>query len=162
MPAPEGAQEAGLPMYQHGFLPAVYQPTRLRPGNKPVLNLDLPKGVTLPERRKTIDLIRSLDEANLPGEDPEFAARIPAYDTAFKMQTEAPEVFDLSKEPKETLELYGVGDPATDDYGRRCLLARRMVEEGVRFICVGSGAGAADTEWDAHSDIKKTTSKWPR
>jgi hypothetical protein len=155
MPAPEGAQEAGLPMYQHGFLPAVYQPTMLRPGSKPVLNLDLPKGVSLAERRKTIDLIRSLNETNLPGEDPEFAARISAYDTAFKMQTEAPEVFDISKEPKETLDLYGVGDPKTDDYGRRCLLARRMVEKGVRFVCVVSGGGAADTEWDAHSDIER-------
>ena len=155
MPAPEGAQEAGLPMYQHGFLPAVYQPAMLRPGSKPVLNLDSPKDVTLSERRKTIDLIRSLNEANFPGEDPEFAARISAYDTAFKMQTEAPEVFDLTKEPKETLELYGVGDPATDDYGRRCLLARRMVEKGVRFVCVVSGGGAADTEWDAHADIEK-------
>jgi hypothetical protein len=154
MPAPEGAQEAGLPMYGHGFLPAVYQPTMLRPGSKPVLNLDLPKGVSLSERRKTIDLIRSLNETNLPGEDPEVAARISAYDTAFKMQTEAPEVFDLSKEPKETLELYGVGDPLTDDYGRRCLLARRMVEKGVRFICIVSGGGTADTEWDAHADIE--------
>jgi hypothetical protein len=83
LPDPHGAQEAGLPMYQHGFLPAVYQPTMLRPGPKPVLNLDLPKGVSLPERRKTIDLIRALNEANLPGEDQEFAARITAYDTAF-------------------------------------------------------------------------------
>src|SRR3954451_1205299 len=115
MPDSAGAQEAGVPMYQNGFLPAVYQPTFLRPGAKPVLNLDLPKGVSLAERHKTIDLIRSMNEANLPGEDPEFAARISAYDTAFKMQTEAPEVFDLSKEGKETLELYGVGDPKTDD-----------------------------------------------
>ena len=154
MPDSHGAQEAGLPMYKNGFLPAVYQPTMLRPGNKPVLNLDLPKGVSLDERRKTIDLIRTLNEANLPGEDAEFAARISAYDTAFKMQTEAPEVFDISKESKETLDLYGVGDPKTDDYGRRCLLARRMVEKGVRFVCVVSGGGAADTEWDAHSDIE--------
>jgi hypothetical protein len=155
MPDSAGAQEAGLPMYQHGFLPAVYQPTMLRPGNKPVLNLDLPKGVSLAERRRTIDLIRSLNEAGLKGEDPEFAARISAYDTAFKMQTEAPEVFDISKEPRETLDLYGVGDPKTDDYGRRCLLARRMVEKGVRFVCVVSGGGAAETEWDAHSDIER-------
>jgi len=154
MPDPAGAQEAGLPMYQHGFLPAVYQPTFLRPGSKPVLNLDLPGGVSLFERRKTIDLIRRLNEANLPGEDPEFAARISAYDTAFKMQTQAPEVFDIAKEPPETLALYGVGEPATDDYGRRCLLARRMVEKGVRFVCVVSGGGAADTEWDAHSNIE--------
>jgi len=154
MPDSAGAQEAGVPMYKNGFLPAVYQPTMLRPGAKPVLNLDLPKGVTLDRRRKTIDFIREINEKNLPGEDPEFAARISAYDTAFKMQTEAPEVFDISKEPKETLDLYGVGTPATDDYGRRCLLARRLVEKGVRFVCVVSGGGNADTEWDAHSNIE--------
>src|SRR5437764_5551883 len=159
MPDSAGAQEGGLPVYQHGFLPAVYQPTFLRPGSKPVLNLDLPKGVALDDRRKTIDLIRRLNEANLPGEDPEFAARISAYDTAFKMQTEAPEVFDISKESRETLDLYGVGDPATDDYGRRCLLARRMVEKGVRFVCVVSGGGAANTEWDAHADIESNHGK---
>lgn len=154
MPDSAGAQEAGVPMYKNGFLPAVYQPTMLRPGSKPVLNLDLPKDVTLDRRRKTIDFIREINEKNLVGEDPEFAARISAYDTAFKMQTEAPEVFDISKEPHETLDLYGVGAPATDDYGRRCLLARRLVEKGVRFVCVVSGGGNADTEWDAHSNIE--------
>lgn len=159
MPDSHGTPEAGLPMYGRGFLPSVFQPTLLRPGSKPVLNLDLPKGVSLDERRKTIDLIRSLNEATLPGEDSEFAARISAYDTAFKMQTEAPEVFDLSKESKETLDLYGVGDPKTDDYGRRCLLARRMVEKGVRHVCVVSGGGTADNEWDAHSNIEGNHTK---
>jgi hypothetical protein len=155
MPDSAGAQEAGVPMYKNGFLPAVYQPTMLRPGSKPVLNLDLPTGVSLSQRRKTIDFIREINEKGMPGEDAEFAARISAYDTAFKMQTEAPEVFDISKEPQETLDLYGVGQPATDDYGRRCLLARRLVEKGTRFVCVVSGGGNADTEWDAHSDIEK-------
>jgi hypothetical protein len=155
MPDKAGAPEAGLPMYTHGFLPAVYQPTFLRPGAKPVLNLDLPTGVSLDERRQTIDLIRRLNEANLPGADAEFAARISAYDTAFKMQTEAPEVFDISKESKETLDLYGVGDPVTDDYGRRCLLARRLVERGVRFVVVVSGGGPANMQWDAHNDIEE-------
>jgi hypothetical protein len=155
MPDPHGAQEAGVPMYTNGFLPAIYQPTMFRPGNKPVLNLDLPKGVSLDQRRRSLDLLRQLNEANMPpGEDAEFAARMSAYDTAFKMQTEAPEVFDLSREPKETLDLYGVGDPKTDDYGRRCLLARRMVEKGVRFICVVSGGGGPEAEWDAHTDIE--------
>ena len=103
LPDPHGAQEAGVPMYTHGFLPAVYQPAMLRAGNKPVLNLDLPKGVSLEERRKTIDLIRQLNESRIvPGESPEFAARVSAYDTAFKMQTEAPEVFDITKESKAT------------------------------------------------------------
>ena len=155
MPDARGAQEAGVPMYTHGFLPAVYQPAMFRPGKKPVLNLDLPGDVSPDLRRKTIDLIRGLNEDNLIGEDAEFAARISAYDTAFKMQTEAPEIFDISKESKETLDLYGVGDPKTDDYGRRCLLARRMVENGVRFVCVVSGGGSGDQEWDAHNDIEE-------
>ena len=155
MPDSAGAQEAGVPMYKNGFLPSVYQPTFLRPGARPVLNLELPEGVSLEERRKTISLIKAMNQASLRPENGEFAARMSAYDTAFRMQTEAPEVFDLSKEPQETLELYGVGDPVTDDYGRRCLLARRMVEKGVRFVCVVSGGGAANTEWDAHSDIEE-------
>src|ERR1022692_1465368 len=83
MPDSHGAQEAGVPMYTNGFLPSVYQPTMFRPGNKPVLNLDLPQGVTLQQRRKTIKLLQSLNEAN-HGEDPEFSARMSAYDTAFK------------------------------------------------------------------------------
>src|SRR4051812_27008900 len=123
MPDSHGAQEAGVPMYTNGFLPSVYQPTMFRPGNKPVLNLDLPKGISLEERRRSIQLLHDLNEANMHGEDLEFAARMSAYDTAFKMQTEAPKVFDLNNEPKETLEMYGVGDPKTDDYGRRCLMA---------------------------------------
>lgn len=155
IPDPKGALEAGVPMYSNGFLPAVYQPAMLRPGNKPVLNLDLPNGVKLADRRKTIDLIRHLNEAGMVGEDQEFAARMSAYDTAFKMQTEAPEVFDLSKESPETLELYGVNKQPTDDYGRRCLLARRMVERGVRFTCVVSGGGPGNLQWDAHEDIEE-------
>jgi hypothetical protein len=155
MPDPNGAPEAGQPMYTNGFLPAVYQPAMFRPGKRPVLNLELPKGISMERRRKTVELIRQLNEANLPGEDAEFAARISAYDTAFRMQTEGPEIFDVSKEPQETLDLYGVGKPLTDDYGRRCLLARRLVERGVRFICVVAGGGGGETEWDAHSDIEK-------
>lgn len=155
MPDPHGAPEAGQPMYTNGFLPSVYQPALFRPGKRPVLNLDLPQGVTLDRRRKTMDLIRSINQANLLPEDQEFAARMSAYDTAFKMQTEAPEIFDLSNEPAETRELYGVGHDLTDDYGRRCLLARRLVERGVRYVCVVAGGGGGETEWDAHSDIEK-------
>ncbi len=155
MPDPHGAQEAGIPMYTNGFLPAVYQPTMFRPGNKPVLNLDLPKGISLDERKRSISLLHDLNESTLRGEDPEFSARMAAYDTAFKMQTEAPQIFDLSKESKDTLEMYGVGEAKTDDYGRRCLMARRMVENGVRFVCVVSGGGTGDLEWDAHTDIEE-------
>ncbi len=152
MPDPGGALEAGQPMYTNGFLPAVYQPTMFRGGARPVRNLDLPDGVGLTQRRATVDLIRSLNEASLPPDDDELAARISSYDLAFKMQTEAPQVFDLSSETRETLDLYGVGVEPTDNYGRRCLLARRLVEKGVRFLVVVSGGGAH--QWDAHKDIE--------
>ena len=155
MPDPEGALEAGQPMYGNGFLPAAYQPTMFRPGERPVLNLELPPGVSLNERRRTMDLIRNLNEASLTSQDLEFAARLESYELAFKMQTEAPDVFDVSRESEETLRLYGVGIEPTDDYGRRCLLARRMVEQGVRFTVVVSGGGSGNTQWDAHADIEE-------
>ena len=109
MPDPDGALEAGQPMYANGFLPASYQPTMFRSGERPILNLELPGGVSLQRRRETVRLIRELNEATLEDGDDEFAARIEAYDLAFRMQTEAPEVFDLSSESAATLELYGVG-----------------------------------------------------
>ncbi len=155
MPDPNGALEGGQPIYANGFLPAVVQPTMFRPGARPVLNLDLPPGLTLAQRAETIKLIRRLDEVNLPPEDDELSARVSAYDLAFKMQTEAPKVFDLSGESRETLELYGIGADVSNDYGRRCLLARRLVEKGVRFICVVSGGGPGNKQWDAHNDIEE-------
>lgn len=155
MPDPKGALEAGQPMYTNGFLPAVYQPTMFRPGKRPVLNLDLPPSVKLEGRRKTLNLIHDLDQANMQAGDTEFAARMNAYDLAFKMQTEAPAVFDLNNEPERVRESYGIGKQPTDDYGRRCLMARRLVEKGVRFVCVVSGGGPGNLQWDAHSDIEE-------
>ena len=155
MPDPKGALEAGQPMYTNGFLPAVYQPTMFRPGDRPVLNLDLPPGLARDQRRKTLDLIRDLNRATLDPTDGEFSARINAYDLAFKMQSEAPDILDISREPRETRELYGIGTEPTHDYGRRCLLARRLVENGVRFVCVVSGGGPGNLQWDAHGDIEE-------
>jgi hypothetical protein len=155
MPDPKGALEAGQPMYAHGFLPSVYQPTMFRSGGRPVLNLDLPEGVAPGQRRRTLELVRDLNGASLDPADEEFSARLNAYDLAFRMQTEAPEVLDLSRESRETLELYGVGTEPTHDYGRRCLLARKLVEHGVRFVCVVSGGGPGNMQWDAHNDIEE-------
>ncbi len=155
MPDPRGALEAGQPMYANGFLPAVYQPTMFRPGDHPVLNLDLPSGVPPEQRKRTLKLVRDLNRATLDPLDEEFAARINAYDLAFRMQSEAPDVLDLSREPQETLDLYGVGKEPTHDYGRRCLLARKLVENGVRFVCVVSGGGTGNLQWDAHDDIEE-------
>ncbi|HEY2159594.1 MAG TPA: DUF1501 domain-containing protein, partial [Isosphaeraceae bacterium] len=155
MPDPRGALEAGQPMYANGFLPAVYQPTMFRPGGRHVLNLDLPPGVTTESRRKTLQLVRDLNRATLDPADHEFAARINAYDLAFKMQSEAPDVLELSREPRETLDLYGIGHERTNDYGRRCLMARKLVERGVRFVCVVAGGGPGNLQWDAHDDIEE-------
>lgn len=155
MPDPKGALEAGQPMYNPGFLPAIYQPTMFRPGDRPVLNLDLPSHVKPQQRRRTLQLIRDLNESSLSPADDEFNARVNAYDVAFRMQTEAPELLDLSRESKETLNLYGIGSEPTDDYGRRCLMARKLVENGVRFVCVVSGGGPGNMQWDAHGDIEE-------
>jgi hypothetical protein len=154
MPDPGGALEAGQPMYANGFLPSVYQPTMLRPGPRPIRNLDLPDGVTSEQRRETVRLIRDLNEADGPAAD-DLAARVRSYDLAFRMQTEAPEVFDLAGETRQTLDLYGVGAEPTDDYGRRCLLARRLVEKGVRFVVVVAGGGPGNLQWDAHKDVEE-------
>ncbi|MCA9191159.1 MAG: DUF1501 domain-containing protein [Planctomycetales bacterium] len=153
MPDPDGALEAGQPMYMNGFLPAAHQPTMLRAAGKPILNLELPSQISTRERRKTIELIERLNEAARAEEDNELEARIDSYELAFNMQQEAPGVFDLSQETQETLDLYGVGREPTHDYGRRCLLARRMIERGVRFAVVVSGGGPGNKQWDAHSDI---------
>jgi arylsulfatase A-like enzyme len=142
-------------MYMHGFLPAIYQPTMFRPGARPVLNLDLPAHVSAGQRQRTLKFIRDLNEATLDPADLEFHARMNAYDLAFRMQSEAPEIVDLSHEPQETLDLYGIGVEPTHDYGRRCLLARKLVENGVRFVCVVSGGGAGNMQWDAHGDIEE-------
>lgn len=155
MPDPHGALEAGLPMYTNGFLPAVYQPTIFDSSERPVRNLDLPAGVSPAERRRTIDLIRALNEANPTPRDADLEARIDSYDRAFRMQTEAPALFDLSRESRQMLELYGVGREPTHDYGRRCLLARKLVENGVRFVTVVAGGGPGNMQWDAHADIEE-------
>jgi hypothetical protein len=126
-----------------------------RPGERPVLNLDLPAGVDPHLRQKTLRLIRDLNQADLDPADEELTARLSAYDLAFRMQTEAPEVLDLTRETQETLDLYGIGKEPTNDYGRRCLLARRLVEQGVRFTCVVSGGGPGNMQWDAHDDIEE-------
>jgi hypothetical protein len=154
MPDPKGALEAGQPMYANGFLPSVYQPTMLRAGETPVRNLNLPKGISLEERKKTVNLITELNGVDRDLDD-ELAARLNTYELAFKMQMRAPEVFDIRSESKATQRMYGISEKETDDYGRRCLLARRLVENGVRFSVVVSGGGPGNMQWDAHRDIEE-------
>ena len=108
------------------------------------------------QRRKTLGLIRGLNEATMKPDDAEFAARINAYDLAFKMQTEAPAIFDLSKEPQETLDLYGIGKRAAPTITAGDVCSRGgWWRRASRFVCVVSGGGPGNMQWDAHDDIEE-------
>ena len=154
LPDPGGGLKGGPPAWGSGFLPATYQGTTMRAGATPILNLHPQKTISAAQQRATLDLVRSMNRRHqlMRDEDDELAARIDAYELAFRMQTAAPEIVDLSQETHETKSLYGLDNPKTREFGERCLLARRMIERGVRFVQLYSG----DTNgWDAHSDVAK-------
>jgi hypothetical protein len=158
MPDPRGWVKGGAPAWGNGFLPGAYQGTILRGGRSPILHLDSPEGVSPQQQRTTLDFINRMNREHLsqrPG-DSDLAARIAAYELAFRMQAHAPDVVDVSRETEATRRLYGLDRAETAEFGLRCLLARRMVERGVRFVQLYSG----DTNgWDAHSDIESNHSK---
>jgi hypothetical protein len=137
-----------------GFMPATYQGVRLQAGAEPIPNLSTPPGVGDARQREKLALLERMnrEHADPRADQTELDARIKAYELAFRMQAEAPEAVDLSKETDETAGLYGLKDKATESYGRMCLLARRLVERGVRFVQLYSGAGS---KWDAHSGMEK-------
>jgi Protein of unknown function (DUF1501) len=158
MPDPNGWPKGGSPAWGNGFLPAAYQGTVVRGGKSPVEHLPNPPGVSAEQQRRTLDFVAEANRAHLAerGDDSELSARIAAYELAFRMQAHAPEVIDLAKETEETKKLYGLDRKETAEFGTRCLLARRMVERGVRFVQVYSG----DTNgWDAHSDLEANHGK---
>ena len=157
LPDPGGGLKGGPAAWGSGFLPATFQGTAMRPGAMPVLNLKPQPEISESQQRATLDMIRRMNDRHLVerDRDDELSARINAYELAFRMQMTAPEVVDFSRESAETLTLYGIDQPTTRDFGERCLLARRMIERGVRFVQVYSG----DTEgWDAHQDVDKNHS----
>ena len=152
-----GGPIGGQPNWSSGFMSAAYQGTLFRPVGDPILDLRGPEYVTRQAQREQLDLLARLNARHLaarPGGD-ELAARIGSYELAFRMQTEAPEAVDLSQETAETLALYGVGQQPTDEYGRNCLVARRLIERGVRFVQLYSGGGHLEETWDAHESIEK-------
>ncbi len=151
----------GVRSWGPGFLPATYQGTPVGdgPGEEPIANLTLPKGVTLQQQLEKLRLIRQINEshyARLPDVST-LDARIRSYELAYRMQSAAPEAVDLARETAETKELYGLSDKRTQAYGNMCLLARRMVERGVRFIQLFSGTGSG---WDAHSNIESNHTQY--
>src|SRR5215472_1852288 len=151
----DGSTKSGPPAYGSGFLPAVYQGAVFRSGESPILYLKNPDGVTSEVQRGTLDLITTLDRLHdkTRPHDSTLDARIASYELAWRMQSSAPEAVDLSKESQTTKKLYGIGEGVTDDFGRKCLLARRLVERGVRFVELISGTNVG-TDWDdAHTDL---------
>jgi hypothetical protein len=148
------AQVAGGPRnWGTGFMPAVYQGTRLDGGVEPIANLRTPTEVGTARQESKLEFLGTLNRRHLePRRDQsELDARIKSYELAFRMQAEAPEAVDLTRETAATRTLYGLDDRATEKIGRLCLLSRRLVERGVRFIQIYCGAGS---KWDAHSDIE--------
>jgi hypothetical protein len=137
----------GAACWSSGFLPTVYAGTRFRNQGDPILNVSNPEGVGAELQRDTLELVQTLNRRRLAVDgDPEIATRLANYEMAFRLQTSAPELMDLQSESRDTLELYGC-DPAQPSFARACLLARRMVERGVRFINIYHEG------WDAHSNV---------
>jgi Protein of unknown function (DUF1501) len=133
--------------YHNGFLPPVYQGVEIRNQEEPILNTTNPPGVTAGDQQHVVDAINQLNRLKYDrNRDSEIAARIAAYEMAFELQASAPELTDLSKESTATLQMYGC-QPQQPSFGRDCLLARRMVERGVRFVQIHLG------DWDHHTDI---------
>ena len=146
---PGGLPIDGEKNWSSGWLPAVYQGTVFRSGSSPVLNLQSPEGVTAAVRRNQLDYLGKLNRrhASRYPENSELTARIANFETAARMQTSVPELLDLSGETQETRELYGLDNPAIEEYGARCLTARKLIEQGVRFV----GVYMSGQPWDTHS-----------
>jgi hypothetical protein len=156
-----GGPISGQPNWGSGFISAAYSGTLFRPTGDPILDLRGPAHVSPEAQRNQLDLLAELNHRHMdarPG-GKELAARAASYELAFNMQAAAPDAVDFSKETKETLALYGVGDKTTDEFGRNCLIARRLVERGVRFVQLYSGGGHLEDTWDAHAGIESNHGK---
>lgn len=152
LPDPQGWVKGGAPAWGNGYLPAAYQGTLMTGGAAPIRHLANPPGISDRQQRRTLDLIQRLNQQHIqaqPG-DTELSARIAAYELAYRMQAHAPDVVDIARETQTTRRLYGLDRPETAEFGLRCLLARRMVEHGVRFVQLYCGDTGG---WDAHSDV---------
>lgn len=146
-----GGVSGGPSLWSSGFLPTVYTGVRFRKGNTPILNVNTPNSFDENIQQSTFELIKRLNALRKSEiGDPEIATRIASFEMAARLQTSAPELMDLSSESTETLELYGCR-PKEPSFARACLLARRMIERGVRFINIYHSG------WDAHSDVKGNT-----
>nr|MCU0718484.1 DUF1501 domain-containing protein [Pirellula sp.] len=165
---PRGGPTSGAPNWSSGYMPAAYQGTLLRSSSQPILNLTPPEGISRQAQRDEIDFLNKLNQRHLEQHSgsSELAARIASYELAFQLQMTAPEAMDLSQESAATLDSYGINEPKPDwhplalgpaPFGKQCLIARRLVERGVRFIQIYSGGGNAGGQntWDGHHGIEE-------
>ncbi|MEC9004828.1 MAG: DUF1501 domain-containing protein [Planctomycetota bacterium] len=152
-----GGPISGAKNWASGYMPAAYQGVVMRSKGAPILDLEPPPGVKKTTQRLLLDRLieknrqhqlRRIDNSNL-------AARIASYELAYKMQQHAPEAMDVEEETEGTHKLYGLDNPQTEDFARKCIRARRLVERGVRFIQIYSGGNHNDANWDAHGDLQK-------
>ncbi|MCA9172896.1 MAG: DUF1501 domain-containing protein [Planctomycetales bacterium] len=161
-PKGRGLPKGHAANWSAGFLPGVYQGTHLQSRGAPIPNLDRPGEMTAAGQRRQLDFINRLNQLHHESRDgeEELAARIESFELAFRMQSSAPEALDIETETPETLALYGVGDSRCDHVARQCLVARRLVERGVRFVQIYSGGMENQRSWDGHNDIEGNHSQF--
>jgi len=147
-----------------GFLPSIYQGTVLKPTGAPIDNLYRAPGVSDREQRSQLDLLKKLNQRHLEHspDDSELAARIESFELAYRMQMAAPECLDLERESRATQALYGLDNPRCTHFAKQCLIARRLVERGVRFVQIYSGGMENERSWDGHQDIVKNHAGFAR
>lgn len=155
-----GGPISGAKNWSSGYMPADYEATVLRPKGEPVLYLKHCDEMSREEQRTLLDHLNHFNGMHMAErmDNSDLAARIASYELAFRMQTSAPEAVDIENEPDHVKSLYGMDEEHTEDFGRKCLLARRLVERGVRFIQIYSGGAHNDDNWDAHGDLVKNHS----
>lgn len=152
---PRGAPVNGAAIWANGYLPAAHQGTLLRPSGVPVLNLERPANTSAQDQRTELDILNQLNRSHLANRANQSAleARIASYELAFRMQTAAPEIVDIGSEPESVRKLYGLDNDQTAGFGRQCLLARRLVERGVRYSLLVHGVQIGKHSWDDHGDV---------
>ncbi|MCP4777174.1 MAG: DUF1501 domain-containing protein, partial [Planctomycetaceae bacterium] len=152
----KGGPISGPTNWTSGYMPATYQGCVVRSEGTPILDLKRPERMTDGAQRKLLDSLLKQNESHESSRagNSELAARIASYELAYKMQSTAPEAVDLATETQSTLDDYGVGKEPTNYFGRQCVMARRLVERGVRFVQVYSGGAHNDDNWDAHGDLE--------
>jgi len=154
---PTGGPISGAKNWTSGYMPAAYQGVTVNASGTPILDLKNARGMKREEQRAMLDALNRYNGRHLSTrtDNTNLAARIASYELAYKMQMSAPEAVDFDSEPEHIHKLYGLDQKRTADFGKKCLLARRLVERGVRFIQIYSGGNHNDANWDAHGDLEK-------